>query len=83
MALVADRILDDVIARRRPPCSPSELDRQFRRLGLGLQLVLALERRLAREGARRRNPTDEQARLWFGFSGASSWRRWAARLRRG
>ena len=77
VADLAEAGLDDIMAGRRPPASLPEIDAEFRGLGLAWQVTRALERRLGREtGRRRRGPTDEEARRWFGYAGASSYRRW-------
>ena len=82
LAELADRLLDEIVSGRRPPRSLPEIEAEFSGLGVAYQLTLALERRLARAGEKRRHPTDEEARLWFGYSGASSYRRWLSALRK-
>ena len=58
-----------------------EIDDEFSGLGMATQITLAIERRFARLGERRKGPTDEEAREWFGYSGASSYRRWVSAMR--
>jgi two-component system response regulator AtoC len=82
MAHLADAVLEDLVGGRRPATSLPDLESEFGRLGLAYQLTQAVERRLAGRGERRRGPTDEEARAWFGYSGASSYRRWLAAARR-
>ena len=65
-------MLEDLASGRRPSATLAELDAEFRHLGVAWQMTQAVERRLEREGVRRRGPTDEEARRWFGYSGASS-----------
>ncbi len=82
MARLADAVLEDLVSGRRPPTSLPDIETAFGRLSLAYQVVLAVERRLERHGERRRGPTDEEAIGWFGYSGASSFRRWLAAARR-
>jgi two-component system response regulator AtoC len=79
---LADRLLTDIIEGRRPAMSLPEIDGEFSGLGMAWQLTLAIERRFQRLGQRRKGPTDEEARAWFGYSGASSYRRWVASVRK-
>jgi two-component system response regulator AtoC len=79
---LADLVLADIVAGRRPPLTLPEIDDEFSELSMAYQLTRAIERRMRRLGERRRGPTDEEARAWFGYSGASSYRRWLAATRK-
>jgi DNA-binding NtrC family response regulator len=81
LADLSDMILADIIAGRRDAMSLPEIDDEFSGLGMATQITLAIERRFARLGERRKGPTDEEAREWFGYSGASSYRRWVSAMR--
>jgi hypothetical protein len=82
LAEMAEALVDDIVAGRRSPVPLPDIEAEFPDLGVAWQVAQALERRLAAGGGRRRGPTDEEARRWFGYSGASSWRRWLSAHRK-